>query len=180
MLRTTLRGLPSPRHLLAALLTTATGALSAGEASADSRPLGDALRVQPGATCVTAAALDEHVQAWLGSDQVEADLWVRVEGSADDPRDVSFEMGRGAQVLARRRFQPGPGRCDHLQAALGLAIALAIRVSLLDDFVEPALAPRPAPPVRADAWAVEGAALAAMGILLNSSMVGGLPLTRTS
>lgn len=182
MLRTTLRGPPSRGHLLAALLTTATGAtgaLTAGEASADTRPLGEALRVQPGATCVTAAALDEHVQAWLGSDQVEADLWVRVEGSADDPRDISFEMGRGAQVLARRRFQPGPDRCDHLQAALGLAIALAIRVSLLDDFVEPAVAARPAPPVRADAWAVAGDALASWGVLPGAAFGAGARVERS-
>src|SRR5579872_3627664 len=106
--RTTLQACRRVRRLLAVALVTTSVALAPRAASADghSRPLSEALDVEPGATCVTAAALGEHVRAWLGSDQIDSDLWIRVKGSEDDPRDVSFAMGREDQVLARRRFQP--------------------------------------------------------------------------
>jgi hypothetical protein len=128
--------------------------------------------VRPGATCVEVTALAEHVGTWLGAETADADVWVRVEGSDDDPRTVAFVMGRGARVLAHRRFEPGPERCDHLQAALGLAIALAIRVSLLDEIVGPREEPAPArPAVEAQTpWAVGGGAAVAFGVLQGASI----------
>jgi hypothetical protein len=176
--RTTLRACRRVRRLLGAAVTTASIALASRGASADgdSHRLSDALDVEPGATCVTAAALGEHVRAWLGSDQVDADLWVRVKGSDDDPRVVSFTMGRGDHMLARRRFQPGPDRCDDLQAALGLAIALAIRVSLLDDFAPAALR---AAPARRDVWALAGDALASWDVLPGAAYGVGVRVERT-
>jgi hypothetical protein len=145
----------------------ARAALAAG----DPRPLGQALHVEPGATCITAPALAEHARAWLGSDQVDADLWVEVRGSEDDPRVASFTMGRGAQVLARRRFEPGPDRCEDLHAALGLAIALAIRVSLLDDFKAPV---PPAAPARREPWTVAGDVVGSWGLLPGSAFGAGV------
>jgi hypothetical protein len=37
--------------------------------------------------------------------------------------------------LAERRFEPAPARCDSLHAAVGLAIALALKASLLDSLI---------------------------------------------
>ena len=144
----------------------------AREASSESRrrALTDVIEVRPGATCLEADALAEEVGSWLGAGTADADVWVRVEGSPDDPRTVTFEMGRGEQVLARRRFAPGPERCEHLQAALGLAIALAIRVSLLDEIVgSPRPAEGPVPDTR-ELWAVSGGAVAAFGVLPGSAL----------
>src|SRR5882672_8649630 len=127
------------RTILAALSAVVVLLLPTPEALAagPQRALTDAIQVRPRATCIEATALAEQVGTWLGTDTADADIWVRVEGSGDDSRTVSFEMGRGDRRLHRRRFAPGPERCDHLQAALGLAIALAIRVSLLDEIVAP-------------------------------------------
>jgi hypothetical protein len=156
--------------------------LSAPEALAEShqRALTDAIDVHPGATCVELAPLAEDVGAWLGADTVDAAVWVRVEGSTDDPRSVSFEMGRGDSVLARRRFAPGPERCEHLQAALGLAIALAIRVSLLDEIVGPRPEPAPQrPPARAQRpWAVGGGPAVSFGVLPGAALGASLSVER--
>lgn len=176
--RTTLQACRRVRRLLAVALVTTSVALASRAASADgnSRPLSEALDVEPGATCVTAAALGEHVRAWLGSDEVDSDLWIRVKGSEDDPRDVFFTMGREDQVLARRRFQPGPDRCDDLQAALGLAIALAIRVSLIDGIAPTAVRP---PPARRDVWALEGDGLASWDVLPGGAFGVGVRVERS-
>jgi hypothetical protein len=121
----------------------------AARADGPTRPLAEALHVHPGATCVDTETLAEQVGTWLASDRVDAGVSVDVEGSADDPRAVAFTMTRGAGVVARRRFDPGPERCENLQASLGLAIALAIKVSLLDDLAGfRVAAPAPAAPAR--------------------------------
>ncbi len=124
---------------------------------------------------MTADALADHVRAWLGSDHVDADVWIHVEGSADDPRVVSFTMGRGARVLARRRFEPGPDRCEHLQAAVGLAIALALRVSLLDDIAGSAPLRTNA---RGDVWAVGADVLASYDVLPGSAVGAAVRIER--
>jgi hypothetical protein len=140
-------------------------------AEGDGKALTDAIDVRPGATCVELAALAEHVGTWLGADTVDPEVWVRVTGSADDPRTVSFEMGRGDRVLARRRFEPGPERCEHLQAALGLAIALAIRVSLLDEIIGPRQEGVPArPPAEARPWEVGGGVAVSSGVLPGAAL----------
>jgi hypothetical protein len=159
------------RVLLA--LTALVVVFSARDALADSnrRALTDVIDVRPGATCVELAPLAEDVAAWLGADTVDADVWVRVEGSTEDPRTVSFEMGRGDRVLARRRFAPGPERCEYLQAALGLAIALAIRVSLLDEIVGPRQESAPArPPEARRPWAVGAGGAASFGVLPGAAL----------
>jgi hypothetical protein len=169
------------RLLLAAMSTLLVVLLPAREAlgAEAQRPLTEAIDVHPGATCVEAGALAEQVGVWLGAETADADVWVRVAGSDDDPRTVSFEMGRGDRLLARRRFAPGPERCDHLQAALGLAIALAIRVSLLDEIVGPKQpAPeRPANEPR-EPWAVGVGAVVAFGVLPGTSLGAGIRAER--
>ncbi|HLK41539.1 MAG TPA: hypothetical protein VKU41_32545 [Polyangiaceae bacterium] len=154
-----------------ALIGSSTEAFAAGRQG----PLTDVIHVRPGATCVEAATLAEHVAAWLGADTADADVWVRVQGSQDDPRDVSFELGRRDRVLARRRFAPGPARCDHLQAAIGLAIALALRVSLLEELVGPS---GEAAFEARSPWSVGGGPIVALGVLPGASLGAGLRIER--
>lgn len=143
----------------------------AARADGPTRPLAEALHVHPGATCVDTATLAEQVGTWLASDQVDAGVSVDVEGSADDPRAVAFTMTRGAGVVARRRFDPGPERCENLQASLGLAIALAIKVSLLDELAGfRVAAPVPAAPARPLALS----AGATLGVGVLPGVEGGL------
>lgn len=123
--------------------------------------LTDAIHVQPGATCLDVAGLAGEVGTWLASDRVEDDVSVRVEGSPDDERVAWFEVDRGAQVLARRRFDPGPAKCEHLEAMMGLAIALALKVSLVDELTEhqaPPVAPSPE-------WTLGAEAMGAAGVV---------------
>jgi hypothetical protein len=162
------------------VVLSAREALAEGNVQGNEKALTDAIDVHPGATCVELGPLAQDVETWLGADTVDADVWVRVEGSTDDPRTVSFEMGRGDRVLARRRFAPGPERCEHLEAALGLAIALAIRVSLLDEIVGPRQEPPPArPPVEARRpWAVGVVPAVSLGVLPGAALGAGVSAER--
>jgi hypothetical protein len=79
--------------------------------------------------------LVEHVSSWLGTDQVSAPLSIEVHGSPFFARTVWFRIRRGSTTLAERRFEPAPARCDDLHAAVGLAIALALKASVLDSLI---------------------------------------------
>jgi hypothetical protein len=160
------------RLLLAALSAVSVVLFPAREAlgAGPQRALTDAIDVSPGATCLDVTALAEHVGGWLGTETTDADVWVRVDGSPDDPRTVSFEMGRGDRLLARRRFAPGPERCEHLQAAVGLAIALAIRVSLLDEIVGSRERAPETPPAKQEDWTLGGGAVVAFGVLPGAAL----------
>ena len=122
------------------------------QASAATRPVAELLEVSPGVTCIEASELAEQMRARLGTGEVEATLAVRVEGSTEDPRTVSFRVSRAGETVAERRFAPGPERCDHLHATLGLAIALAIKVSLLDEQSPRDLSKRGGAAVSTDDW----------------------------
>jgi hypothetical protein len=142
--------------------------------------LADAIQVHAGATCLEATAVAEEVASWLGTETADADVWVQVDGSPDDPRVVSFRVGRGDRLLAVRRFSPGPERCEHLQAALALAIALAIKVSLLDEIVgppEPVAREKPTLETR-EPWTLSGGALAAFGVFPRVAFGAGVEAQR--
>ena len=145
-------------------------AASSAAATEEKQALVQALHVEPGATCLEGVALAQQVASWLGSDTVDADVWIQVEGDADDPRDVSFRMGRGADVLAVRRFAPGPERCEQLAAAVGLAIALAIKVTLLDDLVGRAPTPPATTPEPRDRGGVTAAPVAALAVIPGAAV----------
>jgi hypothetical protein len=81
------------------------------------------------------ADLIEQVSTWLGTDRVSAPLAIEVHGSPYFARTVWFRIRRGNVILAERRFEPAPARCDALHAAVGLAIALALKASLLDSLI---------------------------------------------
>ncbi|HKU37033.1 MAG TPA: hypothetical protein VJR89_02765 [Polyangiales bacterium] len=99
--------------------------------------LAAAMRTDPGITCLDSANLVEHVSSWLGSDRVAKPLAIEVHGSPYFARTVWFRIRRGDQTLAERRFEPAPARCEDLHAAVGLAIALALKASLLESLIGP-------------------------------------------
>jgi hypothetical protein len=153
--------------------------LAASPAHADDGPrlLKDAITVQAGATCIDLQDLADEVGTWLATDRVDPDVWVHVQGSPEDPRVAWFEMGRGKDVLAHRRFDPGPDRCDHLEAMMGLAIALAIKVSLLDELTvrTPTLHAEPPPPPESnEAWGFGADGLLTLGVV--PGLAAGLDL----
>jgi hypothetical protein len=159
---------------LAAVIQPAVmpGRARAAEAA---RPLREAITVEPGATCLDAATLVEQVQSWVGGDTLDADVVVDVRGNPDQPRVVGFRMLRGGQVLAVRRFDPGPSRCEQLHAVLGLAIAMALNASLVEDLARTAIpAPRPppvgAPPEPPPPWAIAADALVAVAVLPDPAL----------
>lgn len=93
------------------------------------------MTVDPGVTCLDSALLVDQVSSWLGTDRVSAPLAIEVHGSPYFARTVWFRIRRGNETLAERRFEPAPERCDALHAAVGLAIALALKASLLDSLI---------------------------------------------
>jgi hypothetical protein len=119
--------------LLCCLVLTLVLPPARASAEVRTRPLREAIAVEPGATCLETATLVEHVQSWLGVDAADSDVSIEVRGSPDQPRIVEFRTLRAGRATAYRRFAPGPERCEHLHAALGLAIAMAIRASLIDE-----------------------------------------------
>jgi len=126
------------------------------------------LRVQPGATCLSADELAVQVEQWLDDAPVAADVTIVVDGSATDPRGVRLHVARDGKAVAERVFAPGPTRCDHLHAAVALAIALALKASPIEAGEQPltdrpvAAAPAPAP---AQHWSLAGTALATYRLL---------------
>jgi hypothetical protein len=95
------------------------------------------LRVEPGATCVSEGSLRAQIVSWLGGTRVGAGMAIEVRGSASDPREIGFVLREGARTLASREFAPGPSACAQLETSLALAIALALKASLLRE-LEPA------------------------------------------
>src|SRR5262245_58554465 len=111
--------------------------VAVSSARADSRShLAQVVHVDPGATCLDAGVLIEHIVSWLGTDQVDPGLSIEVVGSTKFSRFVSFRIARHDAELAERRFEPGPARCEDLHAALGLAIALACKATVLNGLVD--------------------------------------------
>jgi hypothetical protein len=97
--------------------------------------LAAAVTIDRGLTCLDSEELVEHVSSWLGSDRIAEGLEIEVHGSPYFARTVWFRIERAGETLAERRFEPAPARCADLHAAVGLAIALALRASLLDSFI---------------------------------------------
>jgi hypothetical protein len=163
------------RLIVVAAVTVAVGAAPSAYAQG-SRGLRDAIAVDAGATCLDAETLVEHVRSWLGSAPVAADVSVQVQGSPGDPRVVGFRALRGGQVIATRDFDPGPASCEHLHAAVGLAIAMALSASFADGLLGPAVRPPEALPSAAPAdtrvhrWSFGASAVAALDVLPGAAL----------
>lgn len=95
-----------------------------------SRPLNEALVLEPGATCLERERLVRRVERWLQRDRVDATLRVEVHGDRADRHKVVFVIDRGEGDRALRAIDDGPPDCDQLHAALALSIALAIDANL--------------------------------------------------
>lgn len=94
------------------------------------RSLQAALQVRPGATCLSAETLADHVRLWLGSDEIAVGVSVEVDG---DPtrRSAAVITVRTPAGVIERPFDQGPPGCSDLHAVIGLAIAMAIDASVL-------------------------------------------------
>jgi hypothetical protein len=111
-------------------------------ANAAPRSVRETIDVHPGVTCLDGATLREQVRSWLDADSVDGDFRVEVEGSDHDARMVSIRLWRRDELIAQRGFAPGPSDCAQMHAVVGLAIALALKVSLRDELLGE---PRPPP-----------------------------------
>ncbi|MBX7077918.1 MAG: hypothetical protein K1X88_01950 [Nannocystaceae bacterium] len=144
-------GPPPPDADVAATTTAATTSPDAGaapEAAADEPtvPLDEALSVHAGATCLERERLVTQIRAWLDVERIDARLVVEVVGDLHEPRKLAFTLRRGETVIAVRRFDPAPKRCDDVHAVVGLAIALAIDATLLESVSgDPTTKPKPDP-----------------------------------
>lgn len=124
--------------MLAALSWFAPAHISAQAAPSTApafQSLAAAVTIDRGRTCLDSGELVEHVSSWLGSDRIADSLEIEVHGSPHFARTVWFRIQRAGETLAERRFEPAPARCADLHAAVGLAIALALKASLLDSFI---------------------------------------------
>lgn len=124
--------------IVAALSWFAPGQVSA-QPNATQAPefqnLAASMTVDRGITCLDSEELADHIATWLGTDQVSKGLTLDIHGSPHFARTVWFRIRRGDDTIAERRFEPAPARCDALHAAVGLAIALALKASLLDSLI---------------------------------------------
>lgn len=124
-------------------------AVPAPEVEADTVPLGDAIVLRPGATCLERERLTAQVRSWIDLERIDARLVVEVVGDPTQTRRLAFSLRRGDDVIAVRRFDPAPARCADLHSVVGLAIALAIDATLLENLQrEPD--PEPPPDVEVD------------------------------
>ncbi len=105
--------------------------------AATANDLRSILRVQRGASCLREEQLAAEVEQWLYDEPPQVDVAIIVVGSSVDARSVRLRVVREGRTLAHRAFEPGPERCDHLHAAVGLSIALILRASLMDELGQP-------------------------------------------
>jgi hypothetical protein len=104
------------------------------------RAVREAITVEPGATCLDRERLASVVVSTLRTAEVDARIEVEVRGDADDPHTVAYEVHRRGDVIALRKFEPGPEDCAQLHAVVGVSVALAI-----DATAVPELQPDPKP-----------------------------------
>ncbi len=102
-------------------------------AHADTVPLAEAIVLRSGATCLESARLVAQVGSWIERDRIDARLIVEVVGDATNPRRLAFSLRRGEDIIAVRRFDPAPARCSDLHSVVGLAVALALDATLLEN-----------------------------------------------
>lgn len=101
-------------------------------AHADTTLVYDATSVRAGTSCVTRERIASEVVRWLGTSTIPTGITIDVEGSGDDSNTVSFKVTRDRSVLARRTFSSAPAGCEELHSIVGLAVALALRASLVE------------------------------------------------
>jgi hypothetical protein len=131
----------------AALLGWMIAMLASTAHALDAEVIGARLRVEPGATCLTEAQLVTAIEPLLDDPRIPEELTFVVEGDALDPLSAQLYVVRRGQTVAERAFAPGPERCGHFHAAVGLAIALAINAAQEEERA------------RSGVWSIAGAGL---------------------
>ncbi len=97
--------------------------------------VGDAMHVEPGASCLNAERLVSKIVTG-GITDVDARLDVEVVGDAEDPWLVEYVVRRRGEVLGTRRFDGETTDCEQLHASIAAAIAVAVDLNVV-------LAPEP-------------------------------------
>lgn len=106
--------------------------LAPAPAPAPPRPLREALRVEPGATCLTTGALADTITSWLGRDTIDASVsHIDVRGDPSRASAVAIALEIRGE-LVERKFDPAPPTCSELHAVVGLAIAIAVDAAVLE------------------------------------------------
>jgi hypothetical protein len=109
------------------------------------RPVVEALRVEPN-ECLDRDALARHVVGWIHRDRIDRRIEIAVSGAPSSPTGVGLTLLRDGQVVGERRFTTLDVPCEDARAAIGLAIAVAIDNTLLQDLRADPPPPPPAPP----------------------------------
>ncbi len=118
----------------------------------------DAITVEP-SECLAGPDLASRVEMWLGRNEIDHRVSVRVSDLRDRGEGVVFVVAREGKPAAERRLRPRDIPCADLTAAVGLAVAMAIDATFLASFLnvedlqpaeEPPLPPPPPPPRVAD------------------------------
>ncbi|MCY0985627.1 hypothetical protein OV203_00695 [Nannocystis sp. ILAH1] len=113
-------------------LTIAGLLLAPAPAPPSPRPLREALRVEPGATCLTADALADAATTWLGRDTVDPSVArIDVRGDPARPHSVAIALEIRGELVERTLDPPRP-TCSDLHALVGLAIAIAVDAAVLE------------------------------------------------
>lgn len=108
--------------------------------SAATRPIAEAITVVTDDACFAEDAMLEAVRAWSHGDEVDARVSVLVE-IADGHGALSVRLD--GQVGAERSFERLPASCADRRAVIGLATAIALDATSLDDLAPPASAETP-------------------------------------
>ncbi len=163
-MRTVRRHGRAPATLSMLFALTLCGALchATTARAVDAQQVRQLLRVRPGATCLSSERLAREVEQWLYDEEIATDVTIVVEGSAKDPRSAVLRVVRAGRTLAHRAFEPGPAGCDRLQAAVGLAIALALKASMVDELAQPL---GDDPVARAYGWSLSAASIGTYQVL---------------
>jgi hypothetical protein len=107
------------------------------------RTIDDALALERGASCLDRQTLLADIRSWRGKDRVEQRVAVRVSGSPDDPRAVSFVIWVADELVVERAFDLDPSDCANVHAVVSLAISIAlddslpVELGIIDAPVEP-------------------------------------------
>jgi hypothetical protein len=138
----------------------------------------ESLQVRNTPRCLRLEALHAQLVHWLGRDSIDARLRMVVE--EDSTSRASFQLWRDETLVAERRFTQLPERCEEVLAAVGLALALAVDITVLERLQQGGAATPPAPAVfpRALRYAVTLELLAGWGVLPTHTFAGAVGLER--
>jgi hypothetical protein len=114
--------------------------------------------VEGGAGCIDREGLGQQIHMWLERDHLDGALRIELDvSSRGGQTGARLVLRRHGRLLAERSFSTLPDDCGTAQAALSLAIALAIDATLIDQLTTPtARDPRPRHSVSMEGMALAG------------------------